>query len=108
MYSWVSNLLNVLIITYVIINTLYYNFLIYAASLHLAQMHVSALLHALASLTAGHQQDVSSSPALFEEEALSVTSYLCQWNAPCKQKKRAMLISKATFQKHVYGRQQKH
>ena len=69
---------------------------------------MSALLHALSSLTAGHQQDVGSSPALSEEEALPVTSYLCQWNAPRKRKESAMPISKTTFRKHVYGRQQKH
>ena len=41
-----------------------------------------------------------------EEEALPMTLYLCQWNAPCKWKERAMLIS--TFRKHVYAMQQKH
>ena len=66
----------------------------------------SALLHALASLSAGYQQDVGGSPALFEEEALPMTLYLCQWNVPCKWKERAMLIS--TFRKHVYPMQQKH
>ena len=71
---------------------------------------MSALLHALASLTAGHQQTVGSSAVQFEEEeeAVPITSLLCQWNAPRKRKESAMPISKTTFQKHVYGRQQKH
>lgn len=68
--------------------------------------YMSALLHALASLSTGHQQDVGGSPALLEEEALPMTLYLCQWNAPCKWKERAMLIP--TFRKHVYAMQQQH
>ena len=43
-----------------------------------------------------------------EEEAVPITSLLCQWNAPRKRKESAMPISKTTFQKHVYSRQQKH
>ena len=67
------------------------------------------LLHALASLTSSHQQHVGDSLALpDDEEALPVTSYLCQWNAPRKRKESNMPISEAVFQKHVYGRQHKH
>ena len=68
--------------------------------------HVSALLHALASLTATHQQH--DSPALSDdEEAFPITSFLCQWNAPRKRKESKTPISEAVFQKHVYGRQRK-
>ena len=70
--------------------------------------HVSALLHALASLTSSHRQHVSDSPTQSDdEEALPITSYLCQWNAPRKRKESNMPISEAVFQKHVYGRQRK-
>ena len=70
--------------------------------------HVSALLHALASLTSSYHQHVGDSPVLSDdEEALPVTSYLCQWNAPRKRKESNMPISEAVFQKHVYGRQRK-
>ena len=69
--------------------------------------HVSALLHALASLSSPVNQqhiDVSSD----EEAPLHITSYLCKWNAPSKRKESRLPIVEAVFQKHVYGRQRKH
>lgn len=42
------------------------------------------------------------------QEALPVTSFPCQWNVPRKRKERSAKISDLKFQKHVYGRQQKH
>ena len=68
---------------------------------------MSALLHALASVTANHTVQVPT-PVSDEEEPSPITSYLCQWNIPCKRKESSMPISDAVFQKHVYGRQQKH
>ena len=70
---------------------------------------MSALLHALASLTVAHVQYVGDIPVPLDdgEEALPITSYLCQWNAPRKRKESNMPISEAVFQKHVYGRQRK-
>ena len=70
--------------------------------------HVSALLHALASLSPPglnpHAQNISSD----EETALPVTSYLCKWNVPRKRKESSITISESVFHKHVYGRQRKH
>ena len=69
---------------------------------------MSALLHALASLTVAHQQLVGDSPVPLDDgEALPITSYLCKWNAARKRKESNMPISEAVFQKHVYGRQRK-
>ena len=66
------------------------------------------LIYALASLKFAHQQGIDLPLPLDDEEALPVTLYLCQWNMPCKRKESNMPISKAVFQKHVYGRQRKH
>ena len=68
-------------------------------------VHVSALLHALASLTPACEQNVQDSS---DEEALPITSYLCKWNAPRKRKESNLPISQASFMKHVYGRERKH
>ena len=71
--------------------------------------NVSALLHALASLTTSHQQHVGDSLTLSDdEETLPITSYLCQWKAPRKRMESNLPISEAVFQKHVYGRQRKY
>ena len=67
--------------------------------------HVSALLHALAALTPASDQNIQDSS---DEEAIPITSYLCQWNAPRKRKESNLPISQAPFMKHVYGRQRKH
>ena len=69
--------------------------------------HVSALLHALASMTANHTVQVPT-PVSDEEESAPITSYLCQWNVPHKRKESNMPISDAIFHKHVCGRQRKH
>ena len=44
-----------------------------------------------------------------EEEALPVTSYICQWKRPRKRKESTMKMSEAIFEKHihVYGRTKK-
>ena len=68
---------------------------------------MSALLHALTSVTANHTVQVPA-PVSDAEEPSPVTSYLFQWNIPCKRKENNMLRSDAVFQKHVYGRQRKH
>ena len=70
-------------------------------------IHVSALLHALASVTANHTVQVHAE-VCDEEEPSPITSYLCQWNIPCKRKESNMPISDAVFQKHIYGRQKKY
>ena len=42
-----------------------------------------------------------------EEEALPVTSYICQWKRPRKRKESTMKMCEATFEKHIYGRTKK-
>jgi hypothetical protein len=71
--------------------------------------HVSALLHALLSLTAHrigsvHNQEDNDS----DNEALPITSYLCQWKQPRSRKESNMPVSSTEFRKHVYGRVRKH
>ena len=43
-----------------------------------------------------------------EESVQPITSYLCKWNVPRKQKQSNLAISEATFRKHLYGRERKH
>ena len=71
--------------------------------------HVSALLHAVASLTAPHFQlqptdfpGASSS----DEQAVPITSRLCQWKAPRKKKESSMMMAEAPFVK-LCGRERK-
>ena len=69
--------------------------------------HISALLHALASLTPaviGTRNDTSDE----ENTSIPITSYLCQWNVPKKRKESNLTVAEATFKKHVYGRERKH
>ena len=73
--------------------------------------HISALLHAVSSLTAhriGSTQSVIAVNSHHEDEALPITSYLCQWKQPRTRKKSNMPVSDAVFHKHVYGRVPKH
>lgn len=42
-----------------------------------------------------------------DEDALPVTSYVCQWNVPRRRKESTMPFSEAKFPKHTYGRQNK-
>lgn len=71
--------------------------------------HISALLHALASLTpavigTGNGNDTSDE----ENTSLPITSHLCQWNVPKKRKESNLTVTEAAFKKHVYGRERKH
>ena len=43
----------------------------------------------------------------FDEEALPVTSCLCQWKAPRKRKETTMRMGETPFMKHVYGKEKK-
>ena len=72
--------------------------------------HVSALLHALTSLTpasSGQSLDTFTRVSSDDETPLPVTSFLCQWNAPRKRKESNLPISEAVFHKHVYRHQNK-
>ena len=70
--------------------------------------HVSALLHALVSLTAPQFQlqpsELESQDVLHscDEETVPVTSRPCQWKAPKKRKESTMAMSEASFIKHEY------
>jgi hypothetical protein len=48
--------------------------------------HVSALLHVLVSFTPLGLEHTLNNEMVSEETVQPVTSYLCQWNAPRKQK----------------------
>ena len=63
--------------------------------------HVSALLHALVSLT--HSAPCPGSDVSSDEET-TPCKHSCKWKPPCKQKATAQKVSATTFQKHEYGR----
>ena len=67
--------------------------------------HVSALLHALASMTSPQFQLQPSEPLhiLPDDDETPVTSLPCQWKAPKQRKDSTLQIAEATFEKHVYG-----
>ena len=69
---------------------------------------MSGLLHALVNLTPINFQDIvgMASPG-DDDEAIPVTSLECQWKRPRKRKESNLKIAEATFQKHVYGQEQK-
>ena len=72
--------------------------------------HVSALLHALASLmTPRFQIQPTDLPQLQfnENDAIPVMSRLRQWKPPRKRKESTMAMAEAPFIKHVYGRERK-
>lgn len=73
--------------------------------------HVSAVLHALVALTTnGVQLQPTPDPIVFsddEDEAIPVTSYLCQWKVPKKRKESHLPMSDAVFKKHDFQKQQK-
>ena len=70
--------------------------------------HVSAILHALSAIKPTSFQPQPSIPFRIEEEqAISVTSYLCQWKVPKSRKESTMPMSEAVFEKHDYSKQRK-
>ncbi len=72
--------------------------------------HVSGLLHALVSLSPSEFQlpgSETTTAAPGDAEVLPITSYACQWKVPRKRKDSTMLMSDASFHKHVYGRERK-
>ena len=66
---------------------------------------MSAVLHALADLTP--KRAIQLEYPEDGEEALPVTSRLCQWNVPRKRKESSIAMSEAVFQKHDYSRPNK-
>ena len=42
-----------------------------------------------------------------EEQALPVTSYLCQWKVPKSQKESTIAMSEAVFEKYEYSKKRK-
>lgn len=72
--------------------------------------HVSALLHALVSLTTPRfQVQPADLPGVSysDEEAIPITSLACQWKPPKKRKESTMTMPEAPFAKHMYGRERK-
>ena len=68
--------------------------------------HVSALLHALVSLSPS-TYSAGSAPDASDDEALPVTSFACQWKVPSRRKDCTLPLSKVVFEKHSYGRERK-
>ena len=98
----------VCVCVYVLAQCLYMWYLLLLCRKSASCTHISALLHALVSLTpTSLGPSGTNQPSSDEETALPVTSFLCQWNAPRKRKESNLPISGAAFQKHVYGRQRK-
>ena len=74
--------------------------------------HVSALLHALTSITAPQFQlqpaeETEGEVLVDDDDVTPVTSRPCQWKPPRKRKESTMRLGEAYFEKHVYGRQRK-
>ena len=64
--------------------------------------HVSALLHALASMTSPQFALQPSEPCpLSDDDETPVTSLPCQWKAPKLRKERTLQMSGTTFEKHM-------
>ena len=70
---------------------------------------VSGLLHALVAMSPSFPSHSVMDPSTSEpeEEALPITSYVCQWKPPRKRKESTLQMSKATFHKPVYGRKKR-
>ena len=66
---------------------------------------VSGLLHALVAMSPSFPSHSVMDPSTSEpeEEALPITSYVCQWKPPRKRKESTLQMSEATFHKPVYG-----
>ena len=68
--------------------------------------HVSALLHALVSMTTPQfQLRPTESPGTLlsdEEESQPVTSLPCQWKPPRKRKESTLPLAEASFAKHEF------
>ena len=75
--------------------------------------HISALLHALVSMTASQFQlqptaGIPEADLLgTDDETVPVTSQPCQWKQPRKRKESTMPLAEAPFEKHVYGKENK-
>ena len=66
---------------------------------------MSAVLHALADLT--QKRFIQLEHPEYGEEALPVTSRLCQWDVPRKRKECSIAMSEAVFKKHDYSQPNK-
>ena len=72
--------------------------------------HVSALLHALVSVTTPQfQLQPSESPEVLlnSEEVVPVTSRPCEWKPPKKRKESTMALSDTSFEKPECGKEKK-
>ena len=68
--------------------------------------HVSALLHALVSLTSPQFQISPNESTAMDHLAdeIPITSLPCQWKAPKKRKESTLPIAQVKFEKHTKGR----
>ena len=103
MCCWVSTIaLNLLV------QLLNYTSIFY--SLSATCVHVSAILHALVSITSSSQPNPSSVVNVENESdtVVSPTSLLNSWKPPRKRKESTMMMSQAKFEKHVYGKEKQY
>ena len=88
----------------------YYIIIIYFYSLSATCVHVSAILHALVSITSSLQPNPSSVVKV-ENDAdavVSPTSLLNSWKPPRKRKELTLMMSQVKFEKHVYGKERQY
>ena len=70
-------------------------------------VHVSAILHALVSVTCSSQPNPSLVVNIDNDAdtVTSPTSLVNAWKPPRKRKESTMMMSQGKFQKHVYGKE---
>ena len=73
-------------------------------------VYVSAILHALVSITCSSQPNPSSVVNVDNDAdtAASLTSLINAWKPPRKRKESTIMMSQAKFQKHVYGKEKQY
>ena len=74
-----------------------------SCSLSASCVHISGLLHALVAMNPNKSAAGPGDIGTDEEEAVPVTSRLCEWKQPCKQKENSLKMAEASFKKQVYG-----
>ena len=92
------------------VSTMAFIIIIYFYSLSATCVHVSAILHALVSITSSLQPNPSSVVKV-ENDAdavVSPTSLLNSWKPPRKRKESTLMMSQVKFEKHVYGKERQY
>ena len=93
-------------IKYFIYNYINYHFYMLSATC----VHVSAILHALASITSSLWPNPPSVVNVENDADTAVcpTSLLNSWKPPRKRKESTLMMSQVKFEKHVYGKKRQY